>query len=84
MEKIATCQIKVTVHAVPYITRAGHICLKYSSYFVAAGIQPLGPKGGRCGVIVDGEQVSRLFNSRQAAEAEAAAYAASHDAVLNL
>lgn len=62
---------KVSVHTTPYITRRGYQCLKYSQYFVFAGFNPRGPRGGTIGNCVDGERVAGPFRDKAAAHAAA-------------
>ena len=76
--------IKVTVHSVPSVTSEGHVCKKWPRYFVAAGANPCGPRGGRCGVMMDGERVSSFLSSWEKARAAAEAYATARGAELAL
>ena len=68
-------KMKVAIHTVPYITLSGHTCRKHAEYLVVAGANPLGPRGGRCGSIVDGEFVSGRIGKWDAAADFALDYA---------
>ena len=71
-----TEQTKVAVKCTPYVTKAGYTTLKYFQFRVAAGADPLGPRGGFGTGMVDGEYVSRAFRERAKAVEFAKDYAA--------
>lgn len=54
---------KVAIHSVPSLTKSGFYCLKWPTYLVVVGANPLGVRGGHCGGIVDGEVVEKFRNS---------------------
>ena len=70
--KEADKKVEVVVHRMDWVTKAGYRCLAWSGYRVAVGPNPCGPRGGRCGNVVDGKWVTRQLSSRQKAEEIAA------------
>ena len=54
-------KVKVTVHSWPWVTGEGHSCLRWSEYWVVIGANPLGPRGGRHGNVVNGHRVGKRF-----------------------
>ena len=70
--------LKVAVHKKPYVTRGGLTCHKWHGFYVYAGANPIGPRGGRCGNCVDGNSVSGQLRTREEAHAFAERYARDH------
>ncbi len=54
MSTNANESMKIAVHCRPWITSDGYKCNKWYGYWVAIGANPLGPRGGRSGIIADG------------------------------
>jgi|GEM_PF-6091146 len=65
-------KVKVVVHRMDWVTKAGYRCLAWPGYRVAVGLNPYGPRGGKCGNVVDGKWVTRQLSSRMKAEEIAA------------
>lgn len=74
--------LKVAVHREPYITDQGHKCYRWYGYHVYAGENPEGPRRGRCGNCVHGEDVSGQLRSRALADDFAARFAQAHHGVV--
>lgn len=56
-------KMRVTVHSEGWETKSGYVCLKWREYWVFLGNNPLGPRGGRCGNVVDGKRVAGRFRN---------------------
>ena len=54
-------KLKVTVHSSPWLTATGHKCNSSREYWVVVGRKPIGPMGGKSGVIVDGNRVGSRY-----------------------
>ena len=66
---------KVAVHCEQWVTESGHLCLKSWEFWVVVGPVPVGPRGGKCGRIVDGYRVAGRFSSYEKAFEFAQKYA---------
>ena len=54
---------KLAIHTVPSVTKAGFECLRWRSWVIFAGSNPLGPRGGRNGKVVAGRRVAGACRS---------------------
>jgi len=52
-------KMKLALHSSPYITKNGHCSMQYPDHVIVAGDNPLGPRGGRNGIWVDGKVIAR-------------------------
>jgi hypothetical protein len=59
--KVNEAKNKITVHTTSWVTSKGYVCHRWPAYFVIAGRNPLGPRGGKNGKFVDGRQVGHRF-----------------------
>lgn len=55
--------MKVAIHREGWRTKTGQVCRKWSEYWVFVGMNPLGYRGGRCGIVVDGKRVAGRFSN---------------------
>jgi hypothetical protein len=61
--------MKLAIHTQTYVNRQGNPNPGWRSWFIFRGTNPVGPRGGRCGNVLNGRCVAGPFRSLVAAEA---------------